>query len=475
VLDLIIRGAEVVTPGGAGKWDIGVVGEKIAFVALPDQRVQAARAIDATGKIAVPGGIEPHTHLGDRLTMRPEAGLYALGPEEDTRGMAFGGTTTHIDFAWVHPKTNVQRAIERRLQRWKGNSYVDYTFHVAIGGALPLATFDQLPEAIQQGFPSFKVFTTEFLPPNSKRPGFKLDFGRIQLAMEKVAPHDGIMVVHAEDHDLVQFNYERFKAEQLTAGWNLHHVHGKLSEQLAFRRTIALGAATGAGIYFVHTSAREGVEAVAEARADGLAVYAETLHHYACFSAHDYRSPRGFCYHTYPSLKYPDDQRALWDGLVGDGVSTVATDEFPTSLAVKLSGKTIEDVTGGNLGAEARMGIVYTEGVVKRGMTLERFAQVTATNAAKILGLYPRKGVIAPGSDADVVLIDPTIDRKLTREDFHVSDYSPWEGWTVKGWPVVTILRGQVIVENGKLAGGLGQGQLVARRIDPAMLRRPAA
>jgi dihydropyrimidinase len=244
---------------------------------------------------------------------------------------------------------------------------------------------------------------------------------------------------------------------------------------LAFRRAIALGAATGAGIYFVHTSAREGVEAVAEARADGLPVYAETLHHYACFSAHDYRSPRGFCYHTYPSLKYPDDQKALWDGLVGDGVSTVATDEFPTSLEVKLSGKSIEDVTGGNLGAEARMGIVYTEGVVKRGMTLERFAQVTATNAAKILGLYPRKGAIAPGSDADVVLIDPAIDRKLTREDFHVSDYSPWEGWAVKGWPAVTILRGKVIVENGKLLGGLDHGRLVPRRIDPAILRRPAA
>ena len=121
------------------------------------------------------------------------------------------------------------------------------------------------------------------------------------------------------------------------------------------------------------------------------------------------------------------------------------------------------------------MGIVYTEGVVKRGMKLERFAQVTATNAAKILGLYPRKGAIAPGSDADVVLIDPSIDHKLTREDFHVSDYSPWEGWTVKGWPVVTILRGKVIVENGKLLGSLDHGRLVPRRIDPAMLRRPAA
>ncbi|HVB82298.1 MAG TPA: amidohydrolase family protein, partial [Candidatus Binataceae bacterium] len=138
-------------------------------------------------------------------------------------------------------------------------------------------------------------------------------------------------------------------------------------------------------------------------------------------------------------------------------------------------GKRIDNVTGGNLGAEARMGIVYTEGVVKRGMTLPRFAEVTSTNAARILGLYPRKGVIAAGSDADIVLIDPSIKKKLTREDFHVSDYSPWEGWQVEGWPVTTILRGKPIVENGKLLANLGYGQLIARKVDPVVLRRPAA
>jgi dihydropyrimidinase len=132
-------------------------------------------------------------------------------------------------------------------------------------------------------------------------------------------------------------------------------------------------------------------------------------------------------------------------------------------------------VTGGNLGAEARMGIVYTEGVVRRGMTLQRFAEVTSTNAARILGLYPRKGVIAAGSDADIVLIDPSIKKKLTRDDFHVSDYSPWEGWQIEGWPVTTILRGKVIVENGKLLADLNYGQLIARKIDPVVLRRPAA
>src|SRR5439155_129745 len=145
----------------------------------------------------------------------------------------------------------------------------------------------------------------------------------------------------------------------------------------------------------------------------GLPIYAETLHHYACFTAEDYKTPRGFCYHTYPSLKYPEDQTALWDGLVHDGVSTTATDEFPTSLELKLRGQDLENVTGGNLGAEARMGIVFSEGVMKRRMSLQRFADVTATNAARILGLYPQKGVIAPGSDADLVLIDPAIRKTL--------------------------------------------------------------
>src|SRR5216110_1233600 len=257
-------------------------------------------------------------------------------------------------------------------------------------------------------------------------------------------------------------------------GANLPLVHNKVSEMLSFRRAINLAAVMDAAIYFVHTSAREGVEAVAEARGHGRPIYAETLHHYTCFTADDYRSPRGFCYHTYPSLKYPEDQAALWDGLVRDGVSTTATDEFPTSLELKLRGRELENVTGGNLGAEARMGIVFSEGVMKRRMSLQRFAEVTATNAARILGLYPQKGVIAPGSDADLIIIDPAIRKTLAREDFHVSDYSPWEGWPIQGWPVTTILRGRVVVENGRLTGDARDGKLVWRRIAPEVLRRPA-
>jgi dihydropyrimidinase len=473
MLDLVIRGGQVVTPQGTGAWDVAVQDQKIAAVAAPGTLPEAGRVIDATGKIVVPGGVEPHTHLAHFIAMHPDDGLFTLGPEEDTRGMAFGGTTTHVDFCFVRPGSDVATTIEQRAARWKGNAYVDYSFHVTLQGALPLKTFDQLPEAIQAGFPSFKVFTNDVLPPHPKRPSYRLDFGRIQLAMEKVAGRGGIMVVHAEDNDVVQFMYERLRDEGRMEGWNLPLVHNKLSEALAFRRTIHVAEATGVAVYFVHTSAREGVDAVLEARAKGLPVYAETLHHYACFTAEDYRKPRGFCYHTYPSLKYPEDQAALWEGLVRDGVSTTGTDEYPTSLELKLRGKTIEDVTGGNLGAEARMGIIFTEGVVKRRMSLERFAAVTSTNAARILGLYPRKGAIAPGSDADLVLIDPTIHKTLTRDDFHVSDYSPWEGWEVRGWPVTTILRGQVLVDGGRLVRDARDGQLIPRKIAAELVHRP--
>ena len=153
----------------------------------------------------------------------------------------------------------------------------------------------------------------------------------------------------------------------------------------------------------------------------------------------------------------------------------MATDEYCTSWDVKISGRLVTDVTGGHNGAETRMGVTYSEGVVRQGMSLQRFVDVTSANAAKIMGLYPRKGVIAPGSDADIVLIDPTIRRPLTMDDFHISDYSIWEGFEAAGWPVMTILRGMVAVEDGRLRTGHGSGKFVRRKVDPEVVDRPAA
>ena len=478
MLDLLIRGGQVVGPSAVGSWDIGVFDGRIVTLTLTSaagmDRPEATQVIDASGLLVVPGGIEPHAHLAHYISMRTEAEMYTLGPAEDTVGMAFGGTTTHIDFCQVYPGSAAQQAIEERMSRWKGQSLIDYTFHVNFMGATPLEAFDQVPELIQAGFASFKVFTCNVLPPVPPRRPYKMDFGRIGLLMEKVAAGDGIMVVHGEDDDIVQFNYEKFTRDGRTAGANLHLVHSKLSEHLSFARTIQLARAKGAGVYFVHTSAKEGVDLIQQARLSGQPVYGETLHQYLCHTADEYAVPGGFRFHTYPSVKLEEDQHALWRGLLSGSISTVGTDEFPTSREVKLMGKTIEDVTGGNLGAEARMGIVYSEGVSKRGMSLRQFVDVTSTNAARILGLYPRKGVIAVGSDADLTLIETNQRRRLSMADFHVADYSPWEGWEITAWPRTTILRGRVLTDRGRLMAQPGYGEFVPRKIDRSILQYPA-
>ena len=231
---------------------------------------------------------------------------------------------------------------------------------------------------------------------------------------------------------------------------------------------------TGSPVYFVHVSAQQGINAIGEARAKGQPVYGETLHNYCCFSAENYKEDNGMKYHTYPSLKSEEDRKALWQGIAQSGLHTMATDEYCTSWELKIQGRTISDVTGGHNGAETRVGVTYSEGVSRLGMSLQRFVDVTSANAAKIMGLYPRKGAIAPGSDADIVLIDPSIQRPMTMNDFHITDYSIWEGFQAAGWPVMTILRGQVAVENGELKTGLGTGKFISRKVNPEVTNKPA-
>jgi dihydropyrimidinase len=182
----------------------------------------------------------------------------------------------------------------------------------------------------------------------------------------------------------------------------------------------------------------------------------------------------GQIYHTYPSLKSKADQAALWDGMAGDAIHCVATDELCCTLAVKVQGERIDDTTGGNAGVEPRLAVMYTQMVAQRGWPLARFVDLTTTNAARIMGLYPRKGAIAVGADADLTVLDPGLRRTVRREDLHESDYSPWEGQQVAAWPCMTVLRGKVVVEDGRFQGDPADGQGLARSV-PAAIRRRAA
>ena len=456
MIDLVIRGGQVVTPWGVGGWDVAVEGEKIVAVAqegaLPGD---VGRVIDATGKIVVPGGIEPHAHVSAPIFGKP--GMLTAPPEQVSRSALFGGTTTLTDFAIQQGAVDIWQAIEDRNSRWTGNSYCDYSYHCMLLGEIPSNVIAQVPEVIRAGFPTFKIFTTNIrsvagVPMNERR---LVGMGHLSGVMEQAAANGGLMFVHSEDDDIVQYMYTKLTEDERTEWFNMHEVHNNMSEDVSFRRVLRLAEWTEAAVYFVHVSARQGVNAIREARGRGMPVYGETLHNYACFNAEDYKRPDGMKYHTYPSLKSEEDRLALWDGLVKGGLNSMATDEYCTDFATKISGRTIH-------------------GVVKRGMSLQRFVDVTSANAARIMGYYPRKGAIAPGSDADIVFIDPSIQRPLTMDDLHTGDYSIWDGWEVNGWPVTTILRGKVVVEDRQFKGKQGDGQFIPRKIDQDILNRPA-
>ena len=474
MLDLIIRGGGVVTPQRVAEMDIAVLEGKIVAVAEPGVLDgEAARIIDASGKIVVPGGIEPHAHIATPVP-REWTGLTGVetqSPESASRAAAFGGTTMLIDFARPLHGAMPLEAVEQRVQRFSGHSYIDFAFHCVFNGVSPPEHIDQIKELIESGVASMKVWTITRPgdPPNPAT-----DDGHLWAVMDQVAQHNGIVAVHGEDQAVVDFMTERLKREGRDQSYNIHLAHNNLSEDITFRKTVRMAQRTGAAVYFVHVTAREGVEAIARGRAEGLPIYGEVLHHFLCFTSEDYKKPQGNFYHTNPGLKFSEDRDALWDGTVGGVISTVATDEYTTPKAHKLSGETIETVLGGHNGIETRLIIAYSEGVATGKISLQRFVELTSSNAAKLMGMYPQKGTISVGSDADIVLIDPDVRKTIALSDLHAdSDYSIWEGRQVRGWPVTTIARGSVIVEDGKLMGSPRDGQFVKRKMASNVLSRP--
>jgi dihydropyrimidinase len=229
----------------------------------------------------------------------------------------------------------------------------------------------------------------------------------------------------------------------------------------------------GTALYMMHVSAATGVSAIHEARRRGTPIYGESLHQYMLYSSEDYKRPNGQIYHTYPSLKGPEDHAALWQGTLDGSINCVATDEICCTLKQKLQGIRIDDTTGGNAGVEPRVALMYTEMVGKRGYSLRRYADLVSTNAAKIMGLYPRKGAIAAGSDADICVLDPADQRTIRAEDLHEADYTPWEGRKMDAWPCLTVLRGKIVVEKGEFKGSLDDGKWQHRKVADDMFTAP--
>jgi dihydropyrimidinase len=472
MVDLVVRGDTVVTPQGVGAYDIAIAGEQIVAVAakgsLPVS--DGARLIDAAGKIVMPGGIDPHVHCKWHLPNPDGSAGLTEPPDVVGRAAVHGGTTTMIDFTRASQGANLQEAIARREEDWKGHCACDYAQHIMVEGELPLELPGQLAEAIQAGFPTVKIFTTDITP---SRKGRMVDFGDIWEVFQVLQANGGLGVIHSEDNDIVMHMYGKLIREGRAGFANMAEVHNTLSEDISFRRVIRLAEKVGATLYMMHTSAASGVSAIREARSRGVPIYGESLHQYMLYTNEDYKRPNGQIYHTYPSLKSAEDQAALWSGTLDGCINCVATDEICCTLAKKLQGVRIDDTTGGNAGVEPRVALMYTEMVGRRGYSLSRFVDLVSTNAAKIMGLYPRKGALAAGSDADICVLDPADKRAVRAEDLHEADYTPWEGRKMEAWPCLTVLRGKVVVENGTWRGSLADGKWQHRKVAAEMLAGP--
>ncbi len=476
MFDLLIRGDQVVTPHGLNACDIAIQGESIAAVTagatFGDD--MAKRVIDATGKIIIPGGIDPHIHTSWPMP-NPDGSdepLFSEAPEVVSRAAIHGGTTTLLDFAIWSPGETIEQSISKRHQDWTAKSYADYAYHIMLQGAVPPTILGELGEAIDDGYPSVKIFTTDITP---SRKGRKILHGDIWEIFKVTARHGGIAAIHAEDDEIVMHMYDVLEREGRMGFENLAEIHNTMSEDISFRRIIRLAQhVEGTALYMMHVSAAAGVQAIAAARAKDFPVYGETLHQYLMFTHEHYKRPNGQIYHTYPSLKESSDQDALWAGQLAGSISAIATDEVCCNLSTKTSGHRADDCVGGNSGVEPRLAVMFTEMVAKRGYSIAKFVDLTSGNAAKVMGLYPKKGAIAVGSDADITILDPAEKRLVTAARLHETDYSPWEGHEVTVWPSLTMLRGKVMMEDGVFLGDLRDGAYQKRKIADKIRSRPA-
>ena len=473
MVDFVVRGDTVVTPDGVGAFDILISGEKIVALAakntlpIPD----GARLIDCGGKIVMPGGIDPHVHCKWHLPNPDGSAGLTEPPDVVSKAAVHGGTTTMIDFTRASQGANVRDAIEKREKDWKGHTACDYAQHLMVEGALPLHLPGQVAEAIQAGFPTVKIFTTDVTP---SRKGRMVDFGDIWEIFQVLAANQGVGVIHSEDNDIVMHMYGKLIREGRTGFENMAEVHNTLSEDISFRRVMRLAEKVpGTALYMMHVSAGSGVSAIREARARGVPIYGESLHQYMLKTSADYKTKNGQIYHTYPSLKSPEDQAELWAGTLDGAINCIATDEICCTLAKKLQGARIDDTTGGNAGVEPRVALMYTEMVGKRGYSLNRYVDLVSSNAAKIMGLYPRKGALAAGADADICVLDPNDKRVITASELHEADYTPWEGHKMEAWPSLTMLRGKIVVEGGVFKGSLNDGKWQHRKVAADMLNGP--
>ena len=455
--DTLIKGGRVVTATDTYASDIGISNGRITAIAQELPAESAREVLSAEGAYVIPGGIDVHTHLD-----MPFGGTTSSDDfETGTIAAAFGGTTTLVDFAIQYKGQTLRTAFDAWRAKAEGKAATDYAFHCIITD-LPDARLEEMDDLVREGVSSFKLFMAY--------PGvFMLDDATIFKAMARAAANGALVCMHAENGGVIDVIVKRALAEGKRAPKYHALTRPTTAEAEATARAIALAEMAGAPVYIVHLSSNDALEKVREARDRGLPVYAETCPQYLFLSIENFDVPgfEGAKYVFTPPLREKWHQEKLWAGLAHDQLQVVSTDHCPFCYKEqKEMGKDdFTKIPNGGPGIEHRLSLVFTGGVGGKRFSVNRFVELVSTTPAKLFGLYPRKGTIAVGSDADLVIFDPNREETISAKTHHMRvDYSMFEGIRVKGMPRQVLVGGKLTIDNGKFVGRRGHGQFLKRQ-----------
>ena len=452
----LIANGTIVTADGSYRGDVLVDGETIAGIGIGMAgMVEVDETIDASGKYVVPGGIDVHTHM-----KLPFGGTFAKDDfETGSRAAAFGGTTTIVDFAVQSKGKSLREGLDTWHAMAEGKAVIDYGFHMIMSDVTD-ESLKEMDQLVDEGVPDFKLFTAY--------PGvFYSDDGAIFRAMQQTAKNGGLILMHAENGIAIDV----VAAQMVEAGTTDPIGHGlarySVFEGEATNRVIRLAQAAKVPVYFVHMSAKEALREVRDARDEGLPVFAETCPQYLFLTLDDLGNGfEGSKFVCSPPLRTPDHAVELWKGLLKDDLQVVSTDHCPFDFhgQKELGRGDFRKIPNGLPGVEDRVDLMFDGGVVGGHISKERWVEIISTAPARIFGMYPKKGAIAVGSDADLLVFDPNRKRTISATTHHMDvDYSCYEGRTIQGTSEVVMSRGTVIVRNGEFSGRPGYGKFLKR------------
>jgi len=453
-MDLIVKNGKVVTASESYRADVGVKEGKIVAIGKNLKAKRGTQVIDARGKYVIPGVIDPHVHCE-----LPFCGTVSADFFEETASAAAGGITTIIDFAIQAKGTSLKKTIKDRKKLADPKVAIDYSLHVGITDWKNKRTQKELPEVIKGGIPTFKMFMIY------RGEGWMSDDADLYEALGLARKYGGRIGVHAENVYLTETLTERYLKEKKFATYNHALSRPNFTEGEAIQRAITLAEAADGSLYIVHMSTKEGLEAVREGKKRGVDVYAETCPQYLFLTDDLFKKKNGHWYATCPPIRKKSDCRALWEGMEEGTILNMGTDTCTFNTKQKgLYKGVFARIPFGMPGLETFLPMMHTA-TMKRRWSVNDLVAVTSTNSAKIFGLYPRKGTIAIGSDADMVVFDPK--KRVTispRRLQSTCDWNPYAGRKLEGYPLMTISRGRIIAKNGKFVGEKGWGHFIPRK-----------